>query len=408
MEQLKVATDIDLVHVPYRGIGPAFVDILGGQTQAMFPGLAAALPHIKAGKVKPLAVTGLKRHPLVPEVPTFEESGYKGFDGVQWYGIVGPAHLPADVTSKLNEEINRLLATPGSPSAGVVDLMSPSSSRNTARRHRALDAAREGNTSSSNDERLEGRARRPPVTRTLANFVVTSVPGWGGGGRSSPHSQLGRCDRRRGMRASSGAAALRSSNQAARPHPRARRAGGGERSIGERHASLSTSRATQDDHPPGEPVASAAPRSVASGAADASSSIAGSADVARVGNMIYPTITTAGGITGSTACSAPPRPARACSGATERPPWRSASRPPADRCARAVRLDDQGPTPAPRPRISFGALARHVARSSAARTPAYRPNVTGARSWLGALRDRQHLQALPAASSSTRATAACS
>jgi tripartite-type tricarboxylate transporter receptor subunit TctC len=112
MEQLKVAADIDLVHVPYRGIGPAFVDILGGQTQAMFPGLAAALPHIKAGKVKPLAVTGLKRHPLVPEVPTFEESGYKGFDGVQWYGIVGPANLPPAIVKRLNEEIDHLLVTP--------------------------------------------------------------------------------------------------------------------------------------------------------------------------------------------------------------------------------------------------------------------------------------------------------
>jgi tripartite-type tricarboxylate transporter receptor subunit TctC len=112
MEQLKIAADVDLVHVPYRGIGPAFVDILGGQTQAMFPGLAAALPHIKAGKIKPLAVTGLKRHPLVPEVPTFEESGYKGFDGVQWYGIVGPANLPPAIVKRLNEEIDHLLATP--------------------------------------------------------------------------------------------------------------------------------------------------------------------------------------------------------------------------------------------------------------------------------------------------------
>jgi tripartite-type tricarboxylate transporter receptor subunit TctC len=57
-------------------------------------------------------VTGLKRHPLVPEVPTFEESGYKGFDGVQWYGIVGPANLPPAIIKRLNEEINRLLATP--------------------------------------------------------------------------------------------------------------------------------------------------------------------------------------------------------------------------------------------------------------------------------------------------------
>ena len=111
MEQLKVAAGLDIVHVPYRGIGPAFADILGGQTQAMLPGLAAALPHIKAGKVKPLAVTGNKRHPLVPDVPTFEELGFAGFDGVQWYGIVGPANVPAPIVTRLNEEINRMLAS---------------------------------------------------------------------------------------------------------------------------------------------------------------------------------------------------------------------------------------------------------------------------------------------------------
>ena len=112
MEQLKVATDIDMTHVAYRGIGPAITDILGGQTQALFPGLAAALPHIKAGKLRPLAVTGTKRHPLLPDVPTFEELGFKGFDGVQWYGIVGPANLPSPIVTTLNAEINRTLADP--------------------------------------------------------------------------------------------------------------------------------------------------------------------------------------------------------------------------------------------------------------------------------------------------------
>jgi tripartite-type tricarboxylate transporter receptor subunit TctC len=112
MEQFKLAADIDIVHVPYRGIGPAFTDLLGGQTQAMFPGLAAALPHIQAGKVKPLAITGKQRHRLVPDVPTFEELGYSGFTGVQWYGIVGPANVPAAIVKRLNEEINRLLETP--------------------------------------------------------------------------------------------------------------------------------------------------------------------------------------------------------------------------------------------------------------------------------------------------------
>ena len=112
MEQLKIAADLDVVHIPYRGIGPAFIDLLGGQTQIMFPGLAAALPHIKAAKVKAIAVTGTRRHPLLPDTPTFAESGYPGFDGVQWYGIVGPANQPAPVVARLNEEIGTLLQNP--------------------------------------------------------------------------------------------------------------------------------------------------------------------------------------------------------------------------------------------------------------------------------------------------------
>jgi tripartite-type tricarboxylate transporter receptor subunit TctC len=112
MEQFRTAAGFEAVHAAYRGIGPAITDILGGQTQMMMPGLAAAVPHIRAGKMKPIAVTGLKRHPLLPEVPTFEELGFKGFDGVQWYGIVGPASMPPAVTKKLNDEINKAIGTP--------------------------------------------------------------------------------------------------------------------------------------------------------------------------------------------------------------------------------------------------------------------------------------------------------
>jgi len=112
MEQLKVEADLDMIHVPYRGIGPAITDILGGQTQALFPGLAAALPHIKGGKMRPLAVTGLTRHKLVPDVPTFEELGHKGFDVIQWYGIVGPANLPGPIVKRLNDEINKAIESP--------------------------------------------------------------------------------------------------------------------------------------------------------------------------------------------------------------------------------------------------------------------------------------------------------
>ena len=112
MEQLKVESDIDIQHVGYRGISPAITDILGGQTQALFPGLAAALQHIKAGTLRPLAMTGTKRHPLLPDLPTFEELGYKGFDGVQWYGIVGPANMPPAIVATLNKAINDSLADP--------------------------------------------------------------------------------------------------------------------------------------------------------------------------------------------------------------------------------------------------------------------------------------------------------
>jgi tripartite-type tricarboxylate transporter receptor subunit TctC len=107
MEQLKEETQTEMVHVAYRGIGPAIVDVLAGETQAMVPGLAAALPHIKAGKLKPIAITGTRRHPLLPDVPTLEELGYKGFTGVQWYGIMGPANMPKAVVTRLNTEINK-------------------------------------------------------------------------------------------------------------------------------------------------------------------------------------------------------------------------------------------------------------------------------------------------------------
>jgi len=112
MEQLKQAAGFEAVHAPYRGIGPAITDVLGGQTQMMMPGLAAALPHIKGGKMKPIAVTGKQRHPLLPDTPTFEELGYKDFDGVQWYSIVGPAKMPPEIVKRLNDEINKAIATP--------------------------------------------------------------------------------------------------------------------------------------------------------------------------------------------------------------------------------------------------------------------------------------------------------
>jgi tripartite-type tricarboxylate transporter receptor subunit TctC len=112
MEMLKQQINSDMVHVPYKGIAPAITDLLGGQTQTMMPGLAAALPHLKGGKMRAIAVTGEKRHPLLPDVPTFAELGFKAVDSVQWYGIVGPAKLPADIVKRLSETLRAAITAP--------------------------------------------------------------------------------------------------------------------------------------------------------------------------------------------------------------------------------------------------------------------------------------------------------
>ncbi len=112
MELFKQERQLFMVHIPYRGIAPAFTDLIGGQTQAMFPGLAAAVPHIRSGRVRALAVTGTKRHPQFKDLPTLDEAGVKGFDAQQWYGVVGPAGMPAAVVKQLNESLGAVLAMP--------------------------------------------------------------------------------------------------------------------------------------------------------------------------------------------------------------------------------------------------------------------------------------------------------
>ena len=112
MELLKQQLHVPMVHIPYRGIAPAITDVIGGQTQAMFPGLAAALQHIRSGRLRPIALTGSKRAAQIPDVPTLEELGLKNFDAMQWYGIVGPANMPREVVARLNATLNQVLAAP--------------------------------------------------------------------------------------------------------------------------------------------------------------------------------------------------------------------------------------------------------------------------------------------------------
>jgi tripartite-type tricarboxylate transporter receptor subunit TctC len=111
-ELLNTAAGIDMVHVPYKGSGQAVIDLLGGQVQMMFSGMSSVMQHIKAGKLRALAVTGAQRSPAVPEVPTIAESGFPGFEATAWYGVLAPARTPKTIVTRLHDEIVRGLALP--------------------------------------------------------------------------------------------------------------------------------------------------------------------------------------------------------------------------------------------------------------------------------------------------------
>ncbi len=109
---LAQMTGVGFNHVPHKGAGPALIDLLGGHVHFAFASLPAALPHTRAGKLKPLAVSGLKRSPTVPDLPTVAEGGLPGFDTNQWYVLLGPARLPGAIVKRLNEETLRALNVP--------------------------------------------------------------------------------------------------------------------------------------------------------------------------------------------------------------------------------------------------------------------------------------------------------
>jgi len=109
-ELFKMVTGADITHVPYRGSGPALTDLTAGHVQLMFDNLPSALPHIKAGTLRALAVTGPKRAPQLPDVPTMAEAGFPDVQAVAWFGLVAPAATPKDVLAKLNADVNKALA----------------------------------------------------------------------------------------------------------------------------------------------------------------------------------------------------------------------------------------------------------------------------------------------------------
>ncbi len=112
-ELFKSMTGTYMVHIPYRGSGPALLDLIGGQMDLMFDNLPSALPHIKSGKLVALAVTSSQRSAALPDVPTVAEAGpVKGFDASSWFGLVAPAGTPPDIVNRLQQETAKALASP--------------------------------------------------------------------------------------------------------------------------------------------------------------------------------------------------------------------------------------------------------------------------------------------------------
>jgi tripartite-type tricarboxylate transporter receptor subunit TctC len=111
-ELLNNLAGMQMTHVPYKGGGQAIIDLVGGHVQVMFSGFSAAMPHIKSGKVRALAVTGANRSPALPEVPTIAEQGFPGVEATAWYGVLAPAGTPKPVVVRLHGELVRIFKMP--------------------------------------------------------------------------------------------------------------------------------------------------------------------------------------------------------------------------------------------------------------------------------------------------------
>ena len=110
--QFQNLTGTDVIHIPYKGSGPLSTDLLGGQILMSFDTITPVLPHIKAGKLRPLAVTTAKRSAALPDVPTLEEAGLKGFNIGTWFGVLAPAATPKDILARLNTEMVKVIQSP--------------------------------------------------------------------------------------------------------------------------------------------------------------------------------------------------------------------------------------------------------------------------------------------------------
>jgi tripartite-type tricarboxylate transporter receptor subunit TctC len=111
-ELFRMMAKAPIVHVPYKGGGPAMTDLLGGQIPSVFASAPSALPQVKAGKIRALATTGAARSSFLPDVPTIAESGYPGYEAINWYAFVAPGKTPKDIVDRLNRDLVKALGTP--------------------------------------------------------------------------------------------------------------------------------------------------------------------------------------------------------------------------------------------------------------------------------------------------------
>ena len=111
-ELLKMMAGVNIVHVPYKGNTPALTDAIAGHVEMIFSGVTAPIPHLKSGRLRAIAIGSRKRFPAIPDVPTFDESGLKGYEAITWFGLVAPVKTPKEIVARWNTEVGRIIASP--------------------------------------------------------------------------------------------------------------------------------------------------------------------------------------------------------------------------------------------------------------------------------------------------------
>ena len=124
-ELFKMMANVNIVHVPYKGNAPALTDTMAGHVEMMFSGVPALIPHIQSGRLRAIAIGSLKRFTAIPEVPTFDESGVKGYEATTWFGLMAPIKTPKEIVARWNTEVGKILAAPDLKSRFINEGLEP-------------------------------------------------------------------------------------------------------------------------------------------------------------------------------------------------------------------------------------------------------------------------------------------